>query len=55
MRDEMFDRDYQAARDVLNADIARLATTVLEGFRALNDIQFRAPWTGRSDPKCKIA
>ncbi|WP_156930386.1 hypothetical protein [Sphingomonas jaspsi] len=45
MRDEMFDRDYQAGRAELNKAIAAFGSTIMSGFAALHDIQFRAPWT----------
>lgn len=48
MRDEYFDRDYQAARQVMNDGIARLiasaVASAMAGFRALNAIQFETPW-----------
>lgn len=44
MRDEMFDRDYQAARAEMNQSFAWLASTVMSAFEALNDIEFQAPW-----------
>ena len=48
MRDELFDRDYQAARADLNAGIdhglLRLGRVVVTGFRVLNRLQWAAPW-----------
>ena len=48
MVDEMFDRDYQARRQELNADIdagvANLVAAMRNGFEVLNRIQFDAPW-----------
>ena len=46
MRDEMFDRDYQAGRDALNEDIGKLLSAIHAAFRTFHDIQFRAPWNG---------
>jgi len=50
MRDEMFDRDYQAGREALNDGIDRLVAGISETFRLMTAIQFSAPWqrnTGR--------
>ena len=48
MVDEMFDRDYQARRQELNAGIdagvANLVAAMRNGFEVLNRIQFDAPW-----------
>lgn len=44
MRDEIFDRDYQAGRDALNGWISRLVEDAAQSFRVLNAIQFAAPW-----------
>jgi len=46
MRDEMFDRDYQAGRDALNDGIDKLVAAVGTAFRTFHNIQFRAPWDG---------
>ncbi len=48
MVDEMFDRDYQARRNELNAGIdagvANAIAAIRTGFEVLNRIQFDAPW-----------
>ena len=44
MRDEIFDRDYQAGRTALNDGISRLLDSAARTFRVLNAIQFDAPW-----------
>jgi hypothetical protein len=44
MRDEIFDREYQAGRDSLNDGIDRLAASTMRTFRVLTAIQFNAPW-----------
>ena len=48
MRDEIFDRDYQAGREAMNAGIdrafARLAVALRTSFRLLHDLQWQAPW-----------
>ena len=44
MRDELYDRDYQAGRDALHEGIDRLIARLSETFEALQDIQFAAPW-----------
>jgi hypothetical protein len=44
MRDELFDRDYQAGRDALNAGIDRLFASIGRTLQVLNSIQFDAPW-----------
>ena len=52
MRDELYDRDYQAGRDALHDGIDRLVAGVLKSLRVLNAIQFDAPWrngAGRGD------
>lgn len=46
MRDEMFDRDYQAGRDALNDGLDKLFAAIGSAFRTFHDIQFRAPWDG---------
>lgn len=57
MRDEMFDRDYQAGRDAMNAGVDRLFGAISDGFHqaivglsALNAIQFSAPWRRQARP-----
>ena len=48
MRDEIYDRDYQAGRAELHAGIDRLVLglgrTLGATFDAIHDIQFAAPW-----------
>lgn len=46
MRDEIFDRDYQAGRDALHDGIDRLIAAIGAAFRTFHAIQFRAPWSG---------
>jgi hypothetical protein len=52
MRDELFDRDYQAGRAALNDGIdrllRRLGNELAAVFRAVHRIQWSAPWTGHS-------
>lgn len=44
MRDEIYDRDYQAGRDALHDGIDRLISGLAKSLRVLNSIQFDAPW-----------
>ena len=44
MRDELYDRDYQAGRDALHDGLDRLVKTVMDTFRTIAAIQFDAPW-----------
>jgi hypothetical protein len=44
MRDEIFDRDYQAGRDALHDGIDRLVAKTAATFGAIAAIQFDAPW-----------
>jgi hypothetical protein len=48
MVDEIFDRTYQAGRADLHSGIERslasLGSTLAEGFKRLNRIQWAAPW-----------
>ncbi|MEO7655323.1 MAG: hypothetical protein ABIS23_06540 [Sphingomicrobium sp.] len=44
MRDEIFDRDYQAGREALNDGIDRIARAFGDVFRATARVQFAAPW-----------
>ena len=44
MRDEIYDREYQAGRDALNNGIDRLLAGFGQTFRLLTAIQFNAPW-----------
>ena len=50
MRDELYDRDYQAGRDALHDGIDHLGRSIMLGFRTLSAIQFAAPWTRKSRP-----
>jgi hypothetical protein len=49
MVDEIFDRQYQAGRDALNATIASafrsVAHAVGNAFKVLNKIEYETPWT----------
>jgi len=49
MRDEIFDREYQAGRDALNDGIDRLVAGFGQTFRVLTAIQFNAPWARAGD------
>ena len=44
MRDEMFDRDYQAGRDALHDGIDRLVAGIGRTLKVLYTLQFDAPW-----------
>ena len=48
MIDEYDDRDYQAAREALNADVGRVLSRALgaarHAFVVLNRIEYSAPW-----------
>jgi hypothetical protein len=44
MRDELFDREYQAGRDALNDGLDRLFASMGRTLRVLHSIQFDAPW-----------
>jgi hypothetical protein len=48
MRDELYDRDYQAGRDALHDGIDRLVAATMQTFRAIAAIQFDAPWNHTS-------
>ena len=49
MIDEIFDRQYQAGRQQLNASVLNIVTrfgrAVLNAFRVLNRIEYSTPWT----------
>ena len=55
MIDEIYDRNYAAARAELNAaalsGLARLGRAVSNAFEVLNRIEYQAPWA----PKAKRA
>ena len=44
MRDEIFDRDYQAGRDALHDGIDRLVAGIGRTLKVLYTLQFDAPW-----------
>lgn len=48
MVDEIYDRDYRAGRDALNATIlsalSRFGQAVGNAFEVLNRIEYSAPW-----------
>ena len=44
MRDEIFDREYQAGRNALHDGIDRLVEGIAKSLRVLHAIQFDAPW-----------
>ena len=44
MRDEIFDREYQAGRDALHDGIDRLIAGIGRSLKVLYAIQFEAPW-----------
>ena len=52
MRDELFDRDYQAGRAELNAGIdramANFGRSLGDAFEALHRVQWSAPWQAKS-------
>jgi hypothetical protein len=52
MVDEIFDRQYRAGRNQLNAAIgdglARLAHAVRNAFEVLVKIEYQAPWAAKS-------
>ena len=49
MRDEIFDRDYQAGRDALHDGIDRLIAGMGRALRVLHSLQFSAPWKRDAD------
>ena len=57
MIDEIFDRQYQAGRDALNASIAnafaRFGRSIGDAFQVLNKIEYDAPWASkRKSARC---
>lgn len=44
MRDEIYDREYQAGRDALHDGIDRLIAGIGQTFRLMTAIQFNSPW-----------
>jgi hypothetical protein len=57
MVDEIYDRDYQAARAELNAAIGafarKLGATILPALTAIHHFEWDAPWTAKAGPKAK--
>lgn len=49
MRDEIFDRDFQAGRAELFAGVDQLVHSIADGFAQLNRRQWSAPWKGQQD------
>ncbi len=53
MIDETYDRNYQAARNDLNAAIARsfgrLGHAMANAFQVLNRIEYESPWSSKSE------
>jgi len=53
MRDELFDRDYQAGRAELNAGIdravANIGRSLGDTLKVLHRIEWNAPWQARTD------
>ena len=51
MIDEIFDRQYQAGRQQLNASVlntvTRFGRAVLNAFTVLNRIEYSTPWTAK--------
>lgn len=54
MIDEIFDRNYQAGRAALNADIGkaadRIARTIGNSLKVLHRIEWSAPWARPARP-----
>ena len=52
MLDEIFDRQYQAGRDALHANLAnafsRFSHAVGNAFQVLNRIEYQSPWAAKS-------
>ncbi len=55
MRDEIFDRDYQAGRDALHDGIDRLVSGMGRTLRVLHSIQFDAPWKRHAEGAARPA
>ena len=51
MVDEIFDRQYQAGRNALNASLsgalARFSKSVSNAFEVLVKIEYQSPWTAK--------
>ena len=52
MIDEIYDRNYQAGRNQLNAAVlagfARLGRAIGNAFEVLNRIEYEAPWAAKA-------
>ena len=55
MRDEIYDREYQAGRDALHDGIDRLISGMARSLRVLNSIQFNAPWRNDAEASTRPA
>ncbi len=58
MRDELYDRDYQAGRDALHDGIDRLVRRVARFVRETGEAQHRAEWSApwrRKDDRTGLA
>lgn len=55
MRDEIYDREYQAGRDALHDGIDRLIKGAGNAFKVLHKIQWDAPWRRDLSAKPKRA
>ena len=55
MRDEIYDREYQAGRDALHDGIDRLVEGAGKALKVLYAIQFDAPWKRDVSGKAKRA
>jgi len=51
MRDEIFDREYQAGRDALHDGIDKLVAGIGRSLRVLYTLQFDAPWKHETDQR----
>ncbi|MFC7537542.1 hypothetical protein ACFQPG_09200 [Sphingomonas sp. GCM10030256] len=56
MRDQLFDRDYQAGREALNEGLdqlfGRIADAVRLTFAAIHRVEWSAPWKQDSKQDC---
>jgi len=55
MRDEIYDREYQAGRDALHDGIDRLVQGAGKALKVLYAFQFDAPWKRDVSAKAKRA
>lgn len=55
MRDEIFDREYQAGRAALHDGVDRLVSRIGETFQLFAAIQFKAPWRPSSKGLRRVA